>query len=938
MRQRQGESGFTLVETLITLVVLGVVSVALYQVLHSTRGYHEDQRSVLEAQQNARVALNSIAEDFRQVSYGKDPTQPSIYHADSDSVSFVADLFPNPGAEIITFALSDTDDPDTPNPDDRILMKTVRDTTGAVLFSEPQSYGLAADGLLMRYYNGAGLEMGAPVPQPELIGEIMVEVIGVSPRAMRSGGYHEVPLSTTIYPRNLPLTPARSRPNPPDPGGVQVPNCESVTMSWTAPTSNTDGSPLDFNDISHFNFLVGTSLDDLNMHSRLARTISQWTVGELESGNVYLFAVTCVSRSGVESYPYTEWIDLTNGFTPTQVQGLNLVGNGENANLSWNAVTTFSDGSLITTPVHYYVFRGDNQGFPADEAHKIATTSEGQTTYADEEVGLCARQYYRVSAVACANDGAPSDEHWIMLPPPPACPSDVVAEQGVLPGEILMSWSPPTQRTDGGPLAPESLSHYYAYFDTIPGSNGDSVYVSGSTTSAELVGIPLCETFYFNIRAVDTCDNLGELCPANEVAVSTSSPCDPGPPEAATNLQAVGGTDYAQLTWTANTTDCDLDGYRIHYALHPGGPYDGVGAAEGNSPVAVMAEDVTVGATCAYQLSGLVNCSSYYFAVTAADGCVPANTSTYSNEATINTACGSCDIAESCSPWIVTGAGYTDVAFSVANSSGGDEAVAALRPSWQGGALLDEVYAGGTMVWKSDGSAGGDGDIGPVSSGTAITPDQFIVPESADPDDGYELDMAFTGDVRDVEFQVEFDVGGSPCTASGTGRKALLMDDFSDGDYSGWTVTSGRWRVNDGNLYQSRGNRTRWIRTSNVSYGDDFVFEARMKVVSGSVGRFQFNRYGSNQRYLTGLDYYSQQGNLAKMTPGYDDISWGSYNFSVGDWHKLRVEKVGSVYKFYGDCELICQASIYPVPPAGRFGFGTNYSKVRFDDVCIVEQ
>src|SRR5690606_5379811 len=105
-----------------------------------------------DMQQNARVGIQALADDLRQVSYGKDPTQPSIEYAGPESVTFVADIMPeHDGAEFVSYFLSADGDPDTDNPDDTLLMRVIADSGGVVLISSPQSYGVSD--LRFRWFN-----------------------------------------------------------------------------------------------------------------------------------------------------------------------------------------------------------------------------------------------------------------------------------------------------------------------------------------------------------------------------------------------------------------------------------------------------------------------------------------------------------------------------------------------------------------------------------------------------------------------------------------------------------------------------------------------------------------------------------------------------------------------------------------------------------------
>lgn len=99
------------------------------------------------------------------------------------------------------------------------------------------------------------------------------------------------------------------------------------------------------------------------------------------------------------------------------------------------------------------------------------------------------------------------------------------------------------------------------------------------------------------------------------------------------------GTAYSMdvtLQWNANS-ERDIVGYRIHYDIDSGYPYDGFGAQEGASPIDVTLCDNESADPDAveYTLHGLPD-EVYYFAVTAYDGETPPFESGYSNEISIN--------------------------------------------------------------------------------------------------------------------------------------------------------------------------------------------------------------------------------------------------------------------------------------------------------------
>lgn len=97
-RPRTARAGFTLVELMITLVLMGIVLAVLATVMISSQRSKADTEGRLEAQQSGRSISDLIAQDIRTAGYGIDtdaiPAQTPIAYVDSVEIMINADLTP----------------------------------------------------------------------------------------------------------------------------------------------------------------------------------------------------------------------------------------------------------------------------------------------------------------------------------------------------------------------------------------------------------------------------------------------------------------------------------------------------------------------------------------------------------------------------------------------------------------------------------------------------------------------------------------------------------------------------------------------------------------------------------------------------------------------------------------------------------------------------
>lgn len=81
---------------------------------------------------------------------------------------------------------------------------------------------------------------------------------------------------------------------------LPTPSTGNATLSWTAPSENSDGSAL--TDLGGFKIYYGGALTQLTNTITLTNPgLLTYVLAELPSGTTYYFAVTAVTRTGVES-------------------------------------------------------------------------------------------------------------------------------------------------------------------------------------------------------------------------------------------------------------------------------------------------------------------------------------------------------------------------------------------------------------------------------------------------------------------------------------------------------------------------------------------------------------------------------------------------------------------------------------------------------------
>ncbi len=77
---------------------------------------------------------------------------------------------------------------------------------------------------------------------------------------------------------------------------------ESATLSWTAPTRNSDGSKI--TDLAGYTIYYGTNPNKLNQRIEVRDPgTTTYTVGHLRSGTTYYFSVAAFTATGTKGAP-----------------------------------------------------------------------------------------------------------------------------------------------------------------------------------------------------------------------------------------------------------------------------------------------------------------------------------------------------------------------------------------------------------------------------------------------------------------------------------------------------------------------------------------------------------------------------------------------------------------------------------------------------------
>ncbi|MGN6816666.1 MAG: LamG-like jellyroll fold domain-containing protein, partial [Solirubrobacterales bacterium] len=229
------------------------------------------------------------------------------------------------------------------------------------------------------------------------------------------------------------------------------------------------------------------------------------------------------------------------------------VASASEIDLSWGAAT---DNVGIA---NYQIWRC--QGTGCSNFAQVGTTANGTTTsFQDKSLSASTSYSYQVRAVDTSNNPGPfsntaSKTTAASDTQPPTAPGTLTATPASS-AEIDLSWGAATDNV--------AIANYQIWRCQGTGCINFAqvgTTANGTTTSFQDTGLSASTTYVYEVRAVDTSNNLG---PYSNTASGTTQASDTQPPSAPGTLTATPASpNEVDLSWGAATDDVGIGGYRI---------------------------------------------------------------------------------------------------------------------------------------------------------------------------------------------------------------------------------------------------------------------------------------------------------------------------------------------------------------------------------------
>ena len=321
-------------------------------------------------------------------------------------------------------------------------------------------------------------------------------------------------------------------------------NFQRVTLSWTAPTRDTNGNEL----TGLASFEIYRSRGN-NTSFALLATVSSDQVSYADTSvellTTYFYAIRAVDQAG-NAGPRSQPVSVTTrGFAPPR--NVQARGGINQITITWSANT---EAELTGYRVMRYT---DPAQTEAD-----ATFMTVQTTYVDSPLVAEQTYVYRVQAVGTNNEESDLSLYASATvsadQSAPGAPSDLIVSLDETNFQrVMLNWTAPTRDTNGNELT--GLASFEIYRSR--GNNTSFALIAtviSDQASYTDTSVELLTTYFYAVRAVDQAGNAGPR--SQPVSVTTKGFAIPR------NVQAAGGEQKITLTWAANT-ESELTGYEI---------------------------------------------------------------------------------------------------------------------------------------------------------------------------------------------------------------------------------------------------------------------------------------------------------------------------------------------------------------------------------------
>ncbi|MFN8177025.1 MAG: fibronectin type III domain-containing protein [bacterium] len=578
----RAQRGFTLMEVMVALVIMGVVAFGLFKIFTTTNESYKRGVAGIDGQQNVRAALSWMSRELRGAK--------GFSRIDPDQVTFLSDEHVH--NQTRTFRLDSTDRDGDGDRSELLLVRSPNDDGTPGVFTDEIAVGL--DSLRFTYRD----ENGAVTPSRPTVREVEVFVggkgaTGFGESRTQQAHAHEIGMSTRVLCRNLGKSvPTGGDVTPPAvPTGLAVTyGCGTATAHWTPNVDHdlagyylfyvrgNSGPPYDGNDAEQgpSPIYVGSA--------------ATYTLTGLSMASSYSFALKAVdsadNQSGYSSRVSGTPTDTNPPATPANLTG-RVVGTDQ-VQLDWSA-------SADWDVARYRVTWHDSAN--PSTIHRDSTTT---TTITVGGLTADAVETFKVYAVdGCGNQSAGTPDFVITMVPCdrdvtfPAVPTNVVASQGD--GFVRLTWTPVADT--------DVVGYQVNLHDPVTGSS--STLLVGNVTAYAVHGLQNGSTYQFQVAARDGCGHTGGYS-GNIDATPTACSGNTAPPIPPTNLTArdVGNGGTVHVSWSA-AQETDALGYKVFWGLAPG----------------TWLGNVDVGSAVSHDVTGLTAGTLYYFSASAYDVC-----------------------------------------------------------------------------------------------------------------------------------------------------------------------------------------------------------------------------------------------------------------------------------------------------------------------------